>query len=219
MIAWIFIVLAAISAYYALNRYLSLSHNPNEPPLIPSNIPFVGHIIGMNRYGSGYYGRITKKYNLPIYTLGVPRSKIYIVNSPSLVAAIDRRSKTISFAPYVVQFAKRILDPSQHAVEALEKDLLEENGPVGLRPETLKVMHDSLAPGDRLQAITQVMLKTVTSLVKPPHSIGRDSRIKLFDWTRRIVTRASTDAVYGAENPFKDAAVYDGFWYESVYSC
>lgn len=151
---------------------------------------------------------------MPIYTLGVPRGKIYIVNSPHLIYAIDRRPKTISFAPYVVQFAKRILAPSRRAIDALEEDLLEKNGPVGLRPETLRVMHDCLAPGEHLQAVTQAMIRAVTSLIDSEHQTKMKDEVSLFNWTRNIVTKASTDAIFGAEeNPFKETAVYNGFWY------
>ncbi|KAI0513191.1 cytochrome P450 [Xylaria bambusicola] len=192
---------------------LTASHEPNEPPLIRPGIPIVGHLIGMIRHGSGYYSKINKKYNLPIYTLPMPRGKVYIVNSPRLIAAIDRRAKTISFAPYVVQFAKRILAPSQQAISALEEDLLEKQGPVGLRPETLKVMHDSLAPGGPLEDTTQVMLEGVMGVLNSMRSSGKCGEIELFDWTRRLVTKASTDAIYGAKfNPFKDEGVYNGLW-------
>ncbi|KAI1074871.1 cytochrome P450 [Whalleya microplaca] len=209
---YIIIGAAVVIGYFLLDFFISLPHDLKEPQLIPPGIPFLGHIIGMIRDGSGYYEKITKQYDLPIYTLGVPRSKIYIVTSPNLISLIDRRSRTISFAPYVVQFAKRILIPSQHGLDALGEDLLEENGPVGLRPETLKVMHHSLSPGKDLQAITQVMLKSVTSLLHSAE-IDKEEGTKLFEMTRKIVTQASTDAIYGAEqNPFQDPIVHHGFW-------
>ncbi|KAG6356243.1 hypothetical protein INS49_015630 [Diaporthe citri] len=120
---------------------------------------------------------------------------------------------TISFAPYVVQFAKRILNPSQHALDALEEDLLELKGPVGLRPETMKVMHEALAPGDQLRTTTKVMLKALVDIIASNKAVNQGNCIKLFAWTRKIVTRASTDAIYGIEkNPFQDADVCDGFW-------
>lgn len=144
----------------------------------------------------------------------MPRGKIYVVDSPNLISAIDRRSKTISFAPYVVQFAKRILNPSQHALDALEEDLLELKGPVGLRPETMKVMHEALAPGDQLRTTTRILLKSIVDLFGSNKAVNHEDDIKLFAWTREIVTRASTDAIYGVEkNPFQDADVCDGFWY------
>lgn len=144
----------------------------------------------------------------------MPRNKIYIVSSPDLISAVDRRSKTISFAPYVVQFAKRILVPSQHGIDTLGEDLLEEHGAVGLRPETLSIMHHSLAPGEDLLKVTRVMLESASWLLQSPEELHEDGKVNLFEWVRQFVTKASTDAIYGAkQNPFQDPAVYNGFWY------
>lgn len=74
-------------------------------------------------------------------------------------------------------------------------------------------MHDSLAPGPSLEVTTQAMLKSVTSLLDSMDDV-KGNEIGLFDWVQKVVTRASTDAIYGPEgNPFKDPAVYGGFWY------
>lgn len=38
--------------------------------------------------------------------------------------------------------------------------------------------------------------------------------LDLHGWVRHLISLASTDAVYGAENPFRrDRRVEDGFWY------
>ncbi|KAI1840431.1 hypothetical protein JX266_013358 [Neoarthrinium moseri] len=188
---------AACVGFYIICRSFGLPHDANETRLIPSSFPIVGHVIGMIRHGSGYYDII---------------SKIYLVNTPSLIASVDCHSDTISFAPYVVQFAKRILEPSRHALDPLANDLLESNGPMELRRETLKVIHDTLAPGKHLRAMTQAMLAAVVSHTKFQDAIEGDT-MQLFDWTRKIVIRASPDDIYGAEkNPYQDDLVYNGFW-------
>ena len=153
------------------------------------------------------------KYSLPIYTLRVPRNKIYIVNSPRLVAAVDRHAKSVSFAPYVVEFAKRILVPSANGLEALKANLDEESSAWGCRPETLHAMHTALTPGEDLDCTTQVMLDSVSSLLDSVYTITNNEDFHLFLWARKLVTRASTDAIYGAsKNPFQDPAVEAGFW-------
>lgn len=137
-----------------------------------------------------------------------------MVNSPSLVAAVDRQPKLISFAPYLVQFSKRILVPSEAAVNALADDIHGEKGPVGCRPETLKAMHVTLAPGEDLDASTKVFLVSLSRLLDPIQTDSNDGTTGLFAFTRRIITQASTDAIYGSsKNPFHDPAVESGFWY------
>lgn len=158
------IMFPAVAGYFLLRVFLNLPHDNKEPQLIPQNMPFIRHLIVMIREGSGYYGMITydaslqlstqfmtptltcrrKRLNLPLYTLRVPWGKIYIVNSPDLISMVDRHSKTISFAPYVVHFAKMILVLSRATVSALEENMLQTHDGLGLRPETLNVMHDSL---------------------------------------------------------------------------
>ena len=34
-------------ALYLLTRFLTLPHDSKEPPLIPSKIPVIGHVIGL----------------------------------------------------------------------------------------------------------------------------------------------------------------------------
>ena len=143
----------------------------------------------------------------------MPRNKIYIVNSPSLVAAVDHHSKSVSFSPYVVEFAKRILIPSQPGLEALRANLDEESGAWGCRAETLKAMRLALAPGEDLDRTTQVMLDSVSSLLDSVQTIANNDHFHLFSWARKVVTQASTDAIYGAsKNPFRDPTVEGGFW-------
>lgn len=126
-----------------------------------------------------------------------------------LAAAVDRHSKTVSFAPFVVQFAKRILIPSKEGLEALS-GVAKENGVRGCRAETLKVMHTALAPGESLDRTTQDMLNSVSRLL---HCIDITEDFDLFAWIKKLVTRASTDAIYGtSKNPFQDPAVEAGFW-------
>lgn len=143
----------------------------------------------------------------------MPWSKVYIVNSPSLVAAADRHSKTVSFAPYVVQFAKRILLSSPKGLDALAANLHEEDGAWGCRPETFKAMHVALAPGEDLDCTTRNMLDGVSLLLGSVDTTSNQKNFDLFSWVRKLITRASTDAIYGAsKNPFQDAAVEAGFW-------
>jgi hypothetical protein len=142
----------------------------------------------------------------------VPGKKIYVVPSPQLAAQVDRNSRSISFAPYVVLFARKILIPSKKAVEKLAENL-EEDGTGGLRPETMKAMHASMAHGEDLEQTTHAVLKSLAPNLFSSKAITKTGRFKLFAWTKRVVTRASTDAVYGLQhNPFQFPNVEEDFW-------
>ena len=129
------------------------------------------------------------------------------------MAAVDRHSKAISFGPYVVEFAKRILVPSVEALDILRGNSPNGNGTSDCRAETLEVMHAALAPGFDLERTTQDMVKSTSQLLERPFSTQNRADLELFSWARKLVTRASTDAIYGAtNNPFQDSAVENGFW-------
>ncbi|KAI9664060.1 MAG: hypothetical protein M1821_007551 [Bathelium mastoideum] len=201
-----------VTVWLLARRLIDVPYDVKEPPRIPQTIPFIGHVIGMVRDGSSYYSKISAKHKLPIYTLPVPRGKIYVVNSPSLVSAVDRQSKSISFAPYVVQFAKRILVPSKEGVDALAENLQEDEGTACLRHDTLKAMHDSLHPGNDLEQTTKSAVDSVSRLLSSVYTISNNESLDLFAWVRRLVTRAGTDAIFGPKNPFQDPAVESGLW-------
>ena len=105
----------------------------------------------------------------------------------------------------------RIALPSKVAMASLMRNLNSEEGEWGLQSETHSGMHIALAPGEALDRMNQPMLDVVAASL---NSLGADSKvtIDLAAWTRHAITLASTDAVYGPTNPFKDPEVEDGFW-------
>lgn len=118
------------------------------------------------------------------------------------------------FAPYVVEFGKRILAGSAHSVGLLSEDLLEGKGPHGsLRPETMAAMHPGLVPGERLDRMRET-LRSSTGFLDVSLSEVQTGSVPLFQWVKQFMTIAGTDAVYGAEkNPFRDLEVGKSFWY------
>jgi len=205
--------LSAIVLWVLFRRQRSTVAPPktlSEPPTIPQVFPYIGHLLGVLRYGSRYYTKISSHVQHQVYTLPVPGNRIYVVNSPKIVAGVDRNSKNISFAPYVVQFAKRILTPSAEGLHTLSEKLDDDNAPC-CRNETLKVMHASLAPGKDLDETVLAVFQSTVKLLSSD-AVPNDT-LELFSWTRKLVTRASTDAIYGnKENPFQDPQVEAGFW-------
>ena len=129
------------------------------------------------------------------------------------MAAIDRHSKTISFGPYVVEFAKRILIPSSEGLEILKANLTNEKGSPSCRAETMEVMHAALAPGSDLEQTTQAFVRSLSDQLDTALLQSSHGNLLLFSWVRKLGTRASTDAIYGVrDNPFRDDEVEKGFW-------
>lgn len=56
MLISVVIVAAAVAAIWYLLDYLyTPKHHPDEPPLLSSHIPYIGHILGLFRHGTRYY--------------------------------------------------------------------------------------------------------------------------------------------------------------------
>lgn len=187
-----------------------------EPPLIPTSIPILGHFIGMIRKGSGYYKEIAAQYpDYLIYSLDVPRGKIYVVKDPTLVQEVDSRPKTFSFNPIVLHFATRFLVVCQQSVQKLADFGSNEErrgGRKGLTPVTLKLQHDALAPGRDLDAVTQTVLAGILEFLDPS-KIVEDQTVGLAGFFKKFVTMVSTDAIYGvARNPYKNQRVMTALW-------
>ena len=157
------------------------------------------------------------KVSNTIYTLLVPRGKIYVVNSPQLVAAIDRQPKTFSFAPHVVEFTKRITVPSSSGLDAVRYNSNQEQGAWGVIVEASKATHVALAPSKELDRLMQVFTNSLSERLGNQSLVKND--LKLFETLTHLVTRCSTDAIYGTEsNPYKDPAVEAAIWYVKLAS-
>lgn len=133
------------------------------------------------------------------------------MNSLDLVIATERESRELSFTPFVVQFARRILHPTKQALDALTENLDGHNGEIGCSRQTLKAIRVSMAPGTALDQMSQVMLRNLRNLIDISFE-PESGPIDLYSQIRHVTTLASTYAVYGPKNPFQDPAVEEGLW-------
>lgn len=71
---------AAAIWIWALHVYAP-SHDPWEPPVITSRIPFVGHIVGLLRHGTRYY-------QMKRWSISSPTAPLRLTNANSILSAI-----------------------------------------------------------------------------------------------------------------------------------
>lgn len=153
----------------------------------------------------------SEKTKYPIYTLGIPGKKLYVVASPHLVSQVDHNAKAISFDPFLALFVQRIIAPSREAMCVISEGI-DNKGTPGFRQESMKTIHSNVSMGEALEGLTQSMLKSLIPQLRRPNVSEPDNKVQLFKWTKRVVSRASTDSVYGPQNPFHDDAVAESFW-------
>ncbi|KAK3381580.1 cytochrome P450 [Podospora didyma] len=205
--------------YLVLYHLQSMKANPDEPPVVASGIPFVGHLLGMALYGGRYVKELglRNRDNL-IFTLPVPRSRIYIVTDPALAAAVQRASKTLSFTPLVPDITKRILGLDAPTVDIVRQHI-DPDGPAAPRG-FLADMHDMvytyLGPGDALNelsiAAAQELARGVNSYISSS-SLSGDKTENLLLWIRHFVTIATASFLYGPHNPIAaHPELEEAFW-------
>ena len=145
--------------------------------------------------------------DLPIFTLPVPKSRIYIVTDPSLAAAVQRASRALSFTPLVPDITKRILDLDERTVEIARQNLdPEKDEPRGFLADTHDLVYGFLGPGENLNDLSRAAAEELGHQL---NSYADDLRrsgaagetVDLLDWVRHLVTIGTAKFLYGPHNP------------------
>ncbi|KAJ7643991.1 cytochrome P450 [Roridomyces roridus] len=217
-------VVASCTVYLVLYRLQTLKLHPNEPPIVPSRLPYVGHLLGMVLEGGRYVksiGYTTRRAKLlrhrqPIFTLPVPGSRIYVVTDPALAVAVQRASKTLSFTPLVPDLTKRVIGLDAHTVALLRENIDPEPGePHGFLADMHNMVYEYLGPGEQLNALS----------VGAANELGRQvaayaaqlqqqpTTVDLLAWVQHFVTLATAQFLYGTENPLaRYPELEQAFW-------
>ena len=137
---------------------------------------------------------------------------MYIVTTPELIQSIQKQPQRLSFAPIKAKFANAICGTSKATHEILAKNLNEEEGPWGLSHDTYAGMRAALTPGPALDQMNRVMIENIAQALDDLEPAPGSRRVKLASWLRECITSATTNSVYGPENPFLREEVAESFW-------
>ncbi len=133
---------------------------------------------------------------MPVFTLQTLGRKVYVVNSPDLISAVQKNAKAFSFYPFVGFMAPRIFDAGDEANAIINDNIDGEKGQWGLIPDTSSGTHTALAPSSSLDSMTRTMLTKLEEFMKPleeASSVGIE--LDLYGWIRTAFTAAGTEAV------------------------
>ncbi|KAI1321247.1 cytochrome P450 oxidoreductase [Xylariaceae sp. FL0255] len=183
------VAIGAIGIYNLLQALLRLTQDAREPRLIENIVPYLSPIFGMRQRGFGFYKYLRDKHKLPIYTLRLPGSRMYIVNDTSLIPVIQRQTKIISISPIMVRVFSHFMGVSKQALE--------------IRLQTI----EGINPGPNLddlvtRAVGYLDRSLSATIVKNPLL-----KVDLFEWVSQEIMLATTNAIYGVRNPFKNREV------------
>ena len=95
----------------------------------------------------------------------------------------------------------------------MNSNLNGEEGSTGLSMESYAAMRAALSPSAEFDEMNRHMVQNMSlALDGLIQAACEGSTIGLSKWLRRSITAASTNAVYGPKNPFKDPAIEEAFW-------
>jgi cytochrome P450 len=132
---------------------------------------------------------------------------MYIVTDPSLAAAVQRASKTMSFAPLVPDITQRVLGLDGDTVAIVRRHIDPEPGePRGFLADMHDLVYSSLGPGE---ALNELSVDAVGELAKQVEEYvgvlqrgeGGEDGVDLLRWIRHFVAIATATLLYGDENP------------------
>ncbi|OTA70016.1 cytochrome P450 [Hypoxylon sp. EC38] len=203
------------ATYIFLLSLLYLTQDAKEPPSICNTIPFITPIWEMTSKGVYFHHMmrqdiscIQDKYNLPIYTLRMPGSRIYVINLTSLITSVQSQFQVLSFTAIEANLAANVFGISRATNEIIGSNVNKDGSYLMSFP---KYMHSALGAGPGLDAMNRRSIQVISeSLYRWPKE--GTTTIKLFEWVRHELLLASTDGVYGHKKPFRDPAM-EKAWY------
>lgn len=140
----------------------------------------------------------------------MPRGRVYVINSPDLVLAVQRQPKKLSFWFLEATFTVGMAGLSKEAAVALLENVHGEDDRPSLFMEGMRATQKELQPCEGLE---QMSLIAVQKLAASIEMLPKDesTQLDLWHWVNRELIASTTDSVYGPKNPFRDPEVIEAF--------
>jgi cytochrome P450 len=148
-------------------------------------------------------------------------SRIYIVTDPSLAAAVQRASKSLSFMPLVPDITRRVLGLPSDITAQIRQNLEPEPGePRGFLAEIHDEVYAFLGPGEKLNQLSlsaarglAAQLDTYAGRLRAEGLADHGAEVDLLEWSRHFVTVGTAHFLYGDRNPLAaDPSLEHDFW-------
>ena len=137
-------------------------------------------------------------------------SRIYVINSTDLIPAVQRQVRILDFAAVEARAAVNVMGATTAGKTILN---MNRNG-VGEHSYAIefdKAIHPAVTPGADLDAMNRLAAQKVSEFLDT--LAGETPEVmKLFDWVQNSIGWATSEAVYGPSNPFKDSQLLAAFW-------
>ncbi|KAI1795100.1 cytochrome P450 [Ganoderma leucocontextum] len=162
--------------------HLPISHLPS----FPSPIPWIGHLLGLQRDSARYVNRLLASAP-PIFTIALPFKDIVIVN-PSLERHLARHVHDTGLAQILAYVGPRVFNLGPRAIQVvLDTD-----------PRPLHKVE--FGDAGNLRALSE---RSSTFIWSKMDKLPIKSNIKLAHWMFGLTVSATASAVWGVENPWR----------------
>ena len=140
----------------------------------------------------------------------MPGGKVYVINSPDLVLAVQKQPKKLSFWFLEATFTVGMAGLSKEAAVALQDNVHGEEGKPSLFMDGMKATHKELKP---CEGLDQMSLTAVQELAASINilAVEESEPLDLWHWVHHELVKSTTDSVYGPKNPLRDPKMIDAF--------
>lgn len=128
---------------------------------------------------------------------------MYVVNATELIPPLQKQWRTVSFAALAAD-AGYLVGLSKEGNEMLHRDLTSEHGFSLTWP---KYIMSAMGPGKDLDSINRKSVEIFSEDMDQLRAKGAPVITGLWEWAREIMIKSTTEAVWGPQNPYRDAAV------------
>ncbi|KAI2469102.1 cytochrome P450 [Annulohypoxylon bovei var. microspora] len=206
----VFSIIAGIVAatYILLLALLRFTQDATEPPSVNDAFPFITPVLSMLSKGTRLHRLMRDQYNLPIYTLRLPGSRLYVINAPPLLTSAQSQIRTLSFTAIQSDIAANIIGVNKATNEIIGRGVTSHGSYLTSFP---KYIHPTLSTGPGLDDMNRRSIQVVAKSLDKWAGKGITT-VKMFQWVRHELLLATTEGVYGPKNPFRDANMEQA-WY------
>jgi hypothetical protein len=141
---------------------------------------------------------------------GMPGGRVYIINSPELVLAVQRVPKKLSFWHVEATFAVRMAGLSADTGRMMMHNASGVEDGKSIFSEGMIDLHKQLKPSEQLTNITREAAKILACSIGTFEEQGV-TRVDLDGWIIQEIMASVTTSFYGPKNPFKDPEAAQAF--------
>ncbi|PVI00792.1 cytochrome P450 [Periconia macrospinosa] len=131
---------------------------------------------------------------------------MYIVNSTELIPLLQKQWRTVSFAAIAAD-AGTTVGMSKDAVRVMHQDLTSEHGFSVSWP---RYIIPAMSPGKELDEMNRRSVEVLASELRVLRETGL-AKPGLSRWSRETMAKATTEAVWGPQNPYRDPVVVEAW--------